>query len=285
MSAADNETIALQRPRVLDDAYKALTDARAALESAANSHAAAVHEHTEALSAARAAGLAGAADAESRGSYERDTERREHVARGGERRARERYRDAIESFEDGAAKARRWLADASASGASAESVMAAERAIDAAERRAVVERLQAEERGWMRRAQPAVEARAAAPTESSKMSGAGPASTTDTAPKKRRGLPLAEANARAREILKERPEISSDELAAEIPCATGQVPRLPAWRVVLDRRKKEAPDRSVPAKAMDPALFELIASQQADMAADEHLPARRVARQRKRLAD
>lgn len=173
MSAADNETIAQQLPRALDDACSSLTDARAALENAASVHAGAIHEHTGARSAARAAGLAGTADAETRASDERRAEWRAHIARGEETRAKEAYRDAIASLEDSASKARRWLADAREGGASAESVTAAERAIDAAERRATVERLHAEERGWIRPSRPAAEPRAAVVVESSKISGAG----------------------------------------------------------------------------------------------------------------
>jgi hypothetical protein len=62
MSATHNETIARQLPRVLGDAYRALTDARAAADRAAETLDGAVREHAEVLSAARAAGLAGAAD-------------------------------------------------------------------------------------------------------------------------------------------------------------------------------------------------------------------------------
>lgn len=99
------------------------------------------------------------------------------------------------------------------------------------------------------------------------------------------GLPLDEANVRARDILQKRPDIKVRELADAIPCSIGQVSRLPAWRAVLERRAKDAPPRSVRATAIDPELLELMAQQRTEMAADERLPARRVARQRKRLAN
>lgn len=45
-------------------------------------------------------------------------------------------------------------------------------------------------------------------------------------------LTISEANDIARPILSRNPEITARKLAAEVGCAVGQVPKLPAWRVV-----------------------------------------------------
>jgi len=47
-----------------------------------------------------------------------------------------------------------------------------------------------------------------------------------------------EANIRARKILKKKPLIKSRELAKEIPCSIGLVPKLPAWKAVMEQRRK-----------------------------------------------
>jgi hypothetical protein len=99
------------------------------------------------------------------------------------------------------------------------------------------------------------------------------------------GLPLDEANLRAREILEKRSDMTARELAEAIPCSLGQIPRLTAWQAVRERRIAAAPPRSVRATATDPELLDLIAEQSADMEADVRLPARRSARQRKRPSD
>ena len=119
MSAADNETIARKLPRVLKDAFSTLRETRAAAEGAEEALDGVAHERTDALAAARAADLAGAADAESRSSQYDEADRRQRVAAHEKRRAIEEHREAIESLEDRVTRARTWLADARAGGASA----------------------------------------------------------------------------------------------------------------------------------------------------------------------
>jgi hypothetical protein len=88
-----------------------------------------------------------------------------------------------------------------------------------------------------------------------------------------------EANIRARAILRQDPTLSAQELAKKVPCSVGLIPQLPAWRAVMEERKKGRRPKSLRAVSLtretetvvgeeDPTLTALIEEQARDGTAD-----------------
>lgn len=97
--------------------------------------------------------------------------------------------------------------------------------------------------------------------------------------KQRSKITKAEANMKARDILKKDPEITGRELAQKIGCSNGLISELPAWRAVQEQRKKgRKPKKRRLTNRMlkvagtgkkDQVLKELILEQQADEKEDD----------------
>lgn len=85
------------------------------------------------------------------------------------------------------------------------------------------------------------------------------------------GLPRHEANIRAHELLRDNPSITAAELARAIPCAQGTVPKLPAWRVVQERKRRGPRRTAAGAVPLSGAVLDSIAQQRAKSGTDNPL--------------
>lgn len=103
-----------------------------------------------------------------------------------------------------------------------------------------------------------------------------------------------EANVRAREILKQNPNITARDLAKEIGCSQGLISKLPAWQAVMEKRRQGCVPKTSPKTVSltkghesiiadnsddEDELAKLIKDQEADQKADEG----KYFRQRKKL--
>jgi hypothetical protein len=96
--------------------------------------------------------------------------------------------------------------------------------------------------------------------------------TSGSAPRRKTRTTQQEANVRARAILAKEPLITAKALAERIGCAQGLIPKLDAWRVVQDARKKGRKPKTTSftrkTQAVtgreDPELQKLILEQQED---------------------
>jgi hypothetical protein len=88
-----------------------------------------------------------------------------------------------------------------------------------------------------------------------------------------------EANIRARDILKQAPNLTAKELAKKVPCSVGLIPKLSAWQAVMEQRRKGRKPKSPRAVSFtheteavvgegDPTLEDLMDEQARDGTAD-----------------